>query len=362
MASSCPPDLIIDILLYLPGKSLCRFKCVSKSWSILITHPRFVKLHLARNQRGKFLLFNVKSLCHLDPETSLLQQEPTSSYRNFRFWPSISWVSVSSNGLFCTQMFSPPDDDFYIYNPSTREYKKILYMESEKESNSRMFFNLHGFGYVESMDDYKFVKVDIQTRIIQIFSLRNNSWKTIKCDFPFNHINCFANGLRQWKYGIPLNGAIHWVVYYYDGGHNFPRIVAFDLVKEKFKTFPQHDKVFPKLSQLTVLRDCLCIINSDDKFWIMEKYGTKESWTKIALPNKCSWKDSEFLFGNLDDDGWLKSDDNHTGFVGNKWYYYKPVFIGKEQYYNKRVYIENLVSLNFHTNNAVANEGINNFT
>ncbi|TXG64924.1 hypothetical protein EZV62_011918 [Acer yangbiense] len=344
MSSNCPPDLIIDILSYLPIRSLYRFKCVSKSWSILIIQPRFVKLHLARNRRQKFLLFNDASLCHVDPETSLLQQEPTSSYR-----PRISWVFESSDGLFCTKMSNPPDHDFFIYNPSTREYKKIPYMESE-ESFIMKFNNLYGFGYVESMDDYKFVKIDIERRIVQIFSLRNNSWKTIKCDFPFNGINRQLCWPLHWEYGVPLNGAIHWVVDYYDREHNSPQIVAFDLVKEKFKIFPSLVQVFRKFKWFMVLRDCLCIINREEIFWIMEKYGVKESWTKHAIQNKCSWKDSEYLFGNLDDDGWTKGDDMHTVFVGN------------DRYHNKRVYIENLVSPNFHTNNAVASEGINNFT
>ncbi|TXG64928.1 hypothetical protein EZV62_011922 [Acer yangbiense] len=132
-------------------------------------------------------------------------------------------------------------------------------MESDKDSSSRTFTCLHGFGYVESMDDYKFRAV-------------------------------------HWEYGIPLNGAIHWVADYYDGEHSFPQIVAFDLVEEKFKTFPLLDQVFRKLKRFTVLRDHLCIINQrEDKFWIMEEYGAKESWTRISIPNGCSWKVSGYL-------------------------------------------------------------------
>ncbi|TXG64926.1 hypothetical protein EZV62_011920 [Acer yangbiense] len=211
------------------------------------------------------------------------------------------WVYESSNGLFCTLMLDPPDRGFFIYNPSTREYKKIPYIESEKEST------LHGFGYAESIDDYKFVKVFIKRNIIQIFSLRNNSWKTIKCDFPFNVINRHTYGIpldgaASWEYGIPFNGSIHWVVdvvlngprrhryhdyyypyqHHYDYNHRSKQIVAFDLVEEKFKiTLPLLDQVFQKVKRLIVLEDRLCIINKEDQFWIMEEYGGKESWTRI---------------------------------------------------------------------------------
>ncbi|KAK3193302.1 hypothetical protein Dsin_024612 [Dipteronia sinensis] len=386
-SSNFPSDLIVDVVSYLPVKSLCRFKCVSKSWLALITHPQFVKLHHARTQRQIFLLAIDASLYHVDFQTSLLQQEPSlslpssSSYRkvvpikhdlpfkeehdrrNFRL---CSWVSESSNGLFCTLMLDPPDREFFIYNPSNREYKKIPYIESEKE-----FPTLHGFGYAESIDDYKFVKVLIKRNIIQIFSLRNNSWKTIKCDFPFNVKIPLARS-TGWEYGIPLDRSIHWVVdvvlnrprrhryddyYYHPYQHRSKQIVAFDLVEEKFKTLPILDQVFQNVKRLTVLEDRLCIINNRDQFWIMKKYGAKKSWTRILIPKKpyqgrCSSKDSRNFFLKVKDNRYLLvnlDDDKYTAFDGNKCY-------------TKHVYVENLVSPNFHTDVAVASEGINNFT
>ncbi|KAK8633768.1 hypothetical protein V6N13_014606 [Hibiscus sabdariffa] len=47
-----PGDLIVDILVKLPVKSLVRFKYLSKQWFRLITNPRFIDLHLS-NQRKK---------------------------------------------------------------------------------------------------------------------------------------------------------------------------------------------------------------------------------------------------------------------------------------------------------------------
>jgi len=40
-----PHELIIEILLRLPVKSLIRFKCVSKSWFCLISDPHFANSH-----------------------------------------------------------------------------------------------------------------------------------------------------------------------------------------------------------------------------------------------------------------------------------------------------------------------------
>ncbi|XP_038678745.1 putative F-box protein At3g47150 [Tripterygium wilfordii] len=40
-----PEDLATDILLYLPVKSLLRFRCVRKSWCDLMENPNFVTEH-----------------------------------------------------------------------------------------------------------------------------------------------------------------------------------------------------------------------------------------------------------------------------------------------------------------------------
>ena len=42
-------ELIVEILSWLPVKSLLPFRCVCKSWMSLISDPHFVKLHLHRS-------------------------------------------------------------------------------------------------------------------------------------------------------------------------------------------------------------------------------------------------------------------------------------------------------------------------
>ena len=43
-AAGLTDDLIVEILSRLPAKSICRFKCVSRHWYGLITHPEHRKI------------------------------------------------------------------------------------------------------------------------------------------------------------------------------------------------------------------------------------------------------------------------------------------------------------------------------
>ncbi|XP_024634200.1 uncharacterized protein [Medicago truncatula] len=52
-------DLIVEVLSFLPVKSLLQFRCVSKSWKTLISDPTFVKLHLEKSQSRNLKLFTI---------------------------------------------------------------------------------------------------------------------------------------------------------------------------------------------------------------------------------------------------------------------------------------------------------------
>lgn len=63
-----PEDLIVEILSFLPVKSLLQFRCVSKSWKTLISDSTFVKLHLNRSstRNPQLTLITDHIACHYD--------------------------------------------------------------------------------------------------------------------------------------------------------------------------------------------------------------------------------------------------------------------------------------------------------
>ncbi|KAK3217820.1 hypothetical protein Dsin_011790 [Dipteronia sinensis] len=274
-----PPEMIVDILSRLPVKSLCRFKCVSKSWLTLISHPRFVKMHLNQTQREKLFLdakecfysVDLESLsCDVDKvEAVKLDIAPLES--DLEVFIRNTWVN-SSNGLLCFNL----GKCLWVYNPSTGERKQVP--DFCFHYRGKFCF---GFSYNDSIDDYKFVRLNHPGNIVEIYSLRKNSWTSIQHDLC--NIRYRFDGIQ----GFPLNGAIHWEFYY---GDNFKDqsqnkvIIAFDLAKENFKTL-----------QLPITENVRCIVGLFGSYlcmlgkgiadtyqlWVMKEYGVQESWTKI---------------------------------------------------------------------------------
>ncbi|XP_059669335.1 F-box protein At5g07610-like [Cornus florida] len=119
-------DLLIQILLHLPIRSLFRFKSMSKHWLSLITDPHFSRLqnHNTRSPSGLFLR---RSSFVINPEYDFVPLDDGSSTRApFR---SLTFVNdpygliilQSCNGLLCCCSYRLINGKrkYYIYNPTT---------------------------------------------------------------------------------------------------------------------------------------------------------------------------------------------------------------------------------------------------
>ncbi|XP_059313387.1 F-box/kelch-repeat protein At3g23880-like isoform X1 [Lycium ferocissimum] len=286
-----PTELITEILLKLPVKSLLKFRSVSKSWLELISTPHFVKTHLLLSTSNKDythhgVMFKFASTsdhgvkdCSL---SALLYDSVTEALdldypgKNPNGYPCLVG---SVNGLICLSIsLFHGLDDLFIWNPSIRRYKKLPnyrlnYDEEEEEPGDFKF----GFGYDELQDDYKVVGAFPIYRYIalcrvevKIYSLRSNSWRRIG-DFQDRELKDHSAKF--------VNGKLHWL----DRGRN---IISFDLADEKWA----------EVEQLSCFEGCgwlnLGLFGSDlsvvsnyvhtrADVWVMKEYGVKESWTKM---------------------------------------------------------------------------------
>ncbi|PIN14175.1 hypothetical protein CDL12_13198 [Handroanthus impetiginosus] len=133
-------DLLIEILLFLPAKSLVRFQSVSKHWRSLILSPRFSSLHTLHHRRRhkrrpSFLLrCSITSqffVCH--PNVKKLVP--------FRFKFRYLKILQSCNGLLLLECRSSPrgQKDYFICNPTTIKYRKLV-LADETEDRVRGIF------------------------------------------------------------------------------------------------------------------------------------------------------------------------------------------------------------------------------
>ncbi|KAI9201265.1 hypothetical protein LWI28_020930 [Acer negundo] len=279
--SSLPPHLIDEILSRLPVKSLCRFKCISKKWLYLISNPHFVKMHLSLTQtlgRTRLLVDGTFDLFAVDLQTVSYNDDKITML-SLKFPEKFHCITCigSCNGLLGLIM---EYSELFVYNPSTQECKEISGFGGPTEITY-----LYGFGYAESIDDYKLVKIAGPGEIVEVYSLRKDSWTSIESGFLFPE-KYYEEGVFV-KVGFYLNGAIHWA---FENRDCLCVIAAFDLVEEKFKILPPPETVLKGNCKYTlgVLKGFLCLAadKSDGQkdFWVMQEYGVERSWKRFWKP------------------------------------------------------------------------------
>lgn len=329
---SLPQEVFTEILLRSPARSVGRFRCVSKAFCSLLSHPKFAKSHLdlilrndAVRSRNRRLILSLNNLfavgfdsiggggegtsdltaVELDypfKEDLDLLSETKRETVTFRLWggtemttfdsdsdsPKRSWVDIvgSSNGLVC---ISSDEDIAFLFNPTTGESKRIPDLPESLSSKSvdeeLVEIEILGFGFDALTDDYKVVKFvasndgDLNA---YLYSLRGDSWRRIS-DLRYRHVHP--------RSGVHLNGAVHWIVKL-EQGQNERVIAAFDLETDKFRevSLPGEaedcDHMFMKL-EVGILKGCLCVVYScyemHDVMWVMNEYGLVSSWSKIRI-------------------------------------------------------------------------------
>lgn len=285
---SIPKDILVaEILCRLPIKSLLRFKCVSKEWYSLISDPKFA-LYLQKRQ-GEINNNNTTHqrvlLLTISPDRlqsfDCLSRCITDLNFNFPFQSRPNVIIGSCNGLVCMALLG--SKDFFIYNPSTRVYKKLPDPDISLGSPY-----LYGFGYDSSTDDYKVLAIACHRVLLKVFSMKAFSWR----DVQYNIGVKLFYGTESPAKGCLFNGALHWLVSGFRFGLQDPVIIAFDLAEEKFRRVGE--ACHPSSVSLGVVGGCLslniCCLNCGDRttdfeLWVMKQYGVHSSWERLIKIN-----------------------------------------------------------------------------
>ncbi|KAK4373286.1 hypothetical protein RND71_008670 [Anisodus tanguticus] len=335
-----PVDVIVEILLRIPVKSLLRFRAVSKPWYGFLSSYDFIQMHVRHRQLHNEQLLRVSDRGPRDTHTiSLFCLEKTTPvkadeeiddgvqvYKIGDFddadlysvsvdlpFPSSPDDEVrivgSCNGLLCIHFNR--SSSIILWNPATRKYR-FLECPDCVSFYSDPFFPYIMLGFVPETDDYKVVKVLSSSRKdsnakVWVYTLNSDSWE---------EMGAVLHGLLP-KGGsaVFLNGCLYWMSYIND--NRLDIITSFDLNNQVFGkiTLPNPDIVSNlTIQKLVVLKGCLSMIiylgnginvNHYEVCVMTGQQGVAESWTKqfdfspfskLARPVG-SWRDDELLFG-----------------------------------------------------------------
>ncbi|KAJ4823138.1 hypothetical protein Tsubulata_048464 [Turnera subulata] len=247
--SYLPPDIVEEILDLLPKNSINRFRSVSKSlFSLLAIKFNVPKLlYCPRKGESSPSNYGIKSSDDQSLFTGVGLSDYIGNAKNRGYMaPSelsgpISFNSFvgSSNGLVCFDVTY----NYYgrsntiVWNPFTGICRKL-----QRRNNCAL-----GFGYDSASDDYKVFATtapphgDPQRVKVEIFLLKTGSWKKVEnpCGEYLQHdIPPFK------RMDLFLNVALHWVRGQSASG--IPKIIAFDLDKEKFYHVPSPpNQIYP---------------------------------------------------------------------------------------------------------------------
>lgn len=359
--SRLPQEIIVDILTYLPAKSLIRFKCVCRSWRSLISDPQFAKLHLKRayedeNMNRQRLLVATDPLYSVDFEaasdgdngnTLVKLPYPNAESHNDSF--AVGLFLGSCDGILC---ILNEVDNVVLWNPSTRESKKLPGPSSSLHKDFST-----GLGYDSSTDDYKMVIASSATAtgsdqiMVEVFTLKTNTWRTVQ-----GSLSGITLGGRY--EGVFWNGALLWLGKQEGGAaHDLDVIVPFDIEEEKFmEAVPLPNHFYTAF--LSISGNCLCVLGqlkpsgSCFEAWLASEYGVETSWKRLfAFPVDKLYLDC------YSTEMWLTKKgevlvDNH-GCPG-KLTLYHPVEDARkllkvendgDPFYHSAIYTESLVSL-----------------
>ncbi|XP_050245785.1 F-box protein CPR1-like isoform X1 [Quercus robur] len=301
---SLPDEILTNIFVFLPIKSIIICTSVSKAWKSLIKNPTFISTHLHHSlNKNQNLLFislrseNQKEFYALHNEDDAdLTQHARFDYPFHAPDPHNKKCIVvgSCNGLlFLSNFFrAAPNNGFYLWNPCVG---KLLKLPSPNVTYAThgAFRGSSGFGFDPKTKDYKVVSVvtllenfDLgKTRPqVEIYTLSTGQWRMLRTGLAPICV-LLRSGPQTF-----INGALHWVAFRVSDNnlHNF--VLVFDLGEEDFHEillpeFPGHVGLNRLMSgSVSVYRNSIAFFRQDNDFlhmWAMKEYGVVSSWTKV---------------------------------------------------------------------------------
>lgn len=287
-----PPEMMEEILLRLPVKSLKRFKCVCLSWRSLISESLFTLKHALMLEASKATTYktspygvittsryHLKSCCvhslYNEPMANVFEHDGELLGRDYY------QVVGTCNGLVCFHV--DYNKSFYLWNPTIKVQQRLP--GSDLETGDEVVVN-YGFGYDESEDDYKIVALlqqrhELKTEAM-IYSTRQKLWRS-------SSNTCFPSGVvlaNKSRSGIYINGTLNWAATH-SLSSSVSTIISYDMSRDVFNELLGPGSCDRGCFTLTLgdLRGCLSMVcyckGANADVWVMKEFGERDSWSKL---------------------------------------------------------------------------------
>lgn len=215
-------DLLAEILVRLPAKSLIRLKLVCKHWLSVISGDEFFRRHYLRgpNPPPSLLLQTRQSkFFHINP----FDKSPIMAPYKFSL-PSPKILS-SCNGLMLLQSDTRIGTDYYVHNPTTNQSRRVRNLDYSEDYPGIMGFTL-AFDPRKSIH-YTVVLVRAALKFPDPDHGRQSSGRRFRVDVYESESCCWEKGSEPFRAyteqefcsGVHCNGFIHWKNWCYDIGN-----------------------------------------------------------------------------------------------------------------------------------------------
>ncbi|KAG2308842.1 hypothetical protein Bca4012_082171 [Brassica carinata] len=310
-----PIEVVTEIFLRLPLKSIARCRCVCKLWSSMFRSQDFTELFLTKSCARPQLLFAcfdrsvIKFIFFSSPQPENPEENSnvvaTNHLAGFRL---SNELSGPTNGFFCYEAnrifkgMKDPVFDTVVCNPSTGQSLTLPRLKSSGRYGAQSYLGYDPIGkefkvlsMVRLLVSGEWISVDHQ---VLTLGTKNLAWRSVECCVPHSYS----------PKGICISGVLYYTTSVYISSWG-SMVACFDLRTEKF-SFVKLMETFNRAMHcsttlvnfsgklgLIVVRDSddvcqrnVCQASKSIELWVLLDAGKRE-WSKHVYVLPPSWKD-----------------------------------------------------------------------